>query len=495
MKGLCFSITKLNNKWDLLVLSTIIAIFTVIFSFISFQKHDHFQTFAWDTSFFVQELYHLKNLHPPLSSLYRMNALGDHFQIFFLTITFPFYLLWSNPKVIFFVQALLVSVSAIPLYKLSNLILSKRNLSTTYVRMASLVICFSFLFSVPIQAMVTDEFHNDPIATLPLISLIYFIYSKNTLGFWISFICLLITKETYGLFSIPIGLYIYLSTGNIKKALTTISIGLSTFLLLVYLIMPKLSPTGKYFHYAEGNHPSDISKKFLTQPLSVVTNFIDTPEKVATITISLAVFAFIPLFSGYHLLLPLSALALRFYDDTTPLLYRYNNHYASPLMPFLAVATIFGVYNILKFITLKRKIFPITSVILSPVLLIAALILSTLFLDIYLHGPINSLAKKSFYDTLEWEKNAKELISKVPDNAIIASQNSLLPHLSEREDFYLLPKYGNAEYIAVDLSDGPNKFSPLQTKQELSGLIKKLQEEKNFQVVWQKGEAMLLQRN
>lgn len=109
------------------------------------------------------------------------------------------------------------------------------------------------------------------------------------------------------------------------------------------------------------------------------------------------------------------------------------------------------------------------------------------------HGPINSVFKLAFYTTQPWEKDAHALINLVPPNVEIASQNSLLPYLSHRIRYHLLPDIGNSQYIAVDLSDGPNKYSPLNYQQTQT-LVNKLIANGEFTVIWQKNQSILLER-
>ena len=82
--------------------------------------------------------------------------------------------------------------------------------------------------------------------------------------------------------------------------------------------------------------------------------------------------------------------------------------------------------------------------------------------DYYLHAPINSILKKDFYVKKEWMKNNDMAISRIPQGASVAATNNLGPHLSQRDNFYLINgKETNAEFLIFDLIDGPNKYSPL----------------------------------
>jgi uncharacterized membrane protein len=475
---------------DIFGVFLLITFFIIIYTFISINKHNHFQTFAWDTSFFVQELYFVDKFQSPYTSLSGMNALGDHFQVTFLVLGGIIYQIWHSPESIFFLQAVMVCLSTLPLYLISRNLLKETKISSTGVYILSYALVFGYLFSVSTQGMLTDEMHNDPLAALPLLFVIYFFLQKRWLGYWISFTVLLLTKETYGLFAVPLGIFMLLVNRCYRQAIITMFAGLFTFWLLVSLIMPSLGKTNGYFHFSSSNNPSYLAANFLANPSLVFTKFIDKPEKIQTIVVGLTSFGFLPFFSQpQFLILPAASLAVRFYDDSTPLLHQYNNHYSAPFIPFLALASVWGIYRIVLFARQHKHRW--WKIIWIPIVLY--LIGFSLLQDLIFHGAVNSLLKPSFYSFQSWEVDAHELIKQIPPEVTVASQNSLLPHFSERDNFYLLPEYGNAEFIAVDLTDGPNKFSPANYS-DIKNLVDELVANKKYQVVWQKGQSMLLKK-
>jgi len=473
---------KISNLITILILGM-----TVLYAFISIQKHYHFQTFGWDTAVFDQQIYFLSHFRAPYSSLMRMNDLGDHFQLITIGLGAISYWIWQNANTLFIIQALAGCFSAYPLYLISQYLLGKTKLGEQKIGILSLIISFSYLLAVPFQSMLVDEFHNEPIILAPLIFVIYFALKKDWLGYWISFLITILNKEMIGFIGLPLAIITYLKTRNIRHSLATLIVGVGTSLLLLFYIMPKISGTSRYVHFGEGNNPSHLTSKFFGQPYSFITEMVNTPVKRHTIYASLFSFGFIPLLAPTELILPVFSLAIRFYDDSSIRLHAFNNHYAAPFFPLLAVCFVFGIYKLAKWLEnnghLEKYWWTIGLYML----------IFTTGQNYVFHGPINSLFKPSFYAVQQWEKDAHALIAQVPKTGVIASQNSLLPHLSQRDDFYLLPEIGAAEYIVVDLADGPNKFSPL-TQAETVVMIKDLLEQKKFEIIWQANQSMLLKR-
>lgn len=472
------------QKKHFFILYIILALSFFLYSFVGIQKHQHFQTFAWDTSFFVQQLYFVDKLQPPYTSLSNMNGLGDHFHILFLASGFLAYKVWADPRILFVLQALFVCSSGIPLYLLSKNLLDKSKLPKIGIAILSLILVLMYLFSVSMQGLLVDEFHNDALATLPLLWLMYFLYRKNNLGYWVAFGLLLLAKETYGLFAFFLGIYIAIGYRDFKKAIATAFIGLFCFYVLTYQVMPKISGSNTYFHFNEGNEPRIIIQNLIKNPATGFTSLFDSSEKIQTIFVAFLSFGFLPLFAPTQLIMPIFSLLIRFLDSSTQLLDTFNNHYSSPLMPFMAVAASFG---LAKFFQVCRRFNLKVSWQVVGIFLMTVLI----YQNFIYHGSLNSLFKKSFYQTSQWEYDAYELIMRVPITLPVASQNSLLPHLSQRNKFYLLPQVGDARFIAVDLSDGPNKFSPIN-KMQTAQLIQSLVDKGEYKIIWEKNKAILL---
>src|SRR3989344_3280704 len=109
------------EKWG--ILPVMIATASV-YSFISVAKHYHFQTFAWDLSFFDELIWKFSQGIEPTSSLVPLHVLGDHFQPIILLFSFP-YLIWNDVRVLLVGQAMIASISVYPVYLLARRVLKK----------------------------------------------------------------------------------------------------------------------------------------------------------------------------------------------------------------------------------------------------------------------------------------------------------------------------------------------------------------------------------
>lgn len=190
--------------------------------------------------------------------------------------------------------------------------------------------------------------------------------------------------------------------------------------------------------------------KYLTNPFLIIKNFLWPLEKIQTLFWSVFSFGLIPLF--YLPLLPIIfyQFASRFLDLQHPVRWTLFYHYSAELAVLMAVATIYGVRFILKKAGKNRSI-----LVTLVVWLLTVHFISNLILD----SPLKNLAKRQFWQGEAWMRDTRLILSMVPVNASVAAQNNLLPHLSHRQRIYLLPNFGDPQYVVVDLHTGQDNWN------------------------------------
>jgi uncharacterized membrane protein len=258
--------------------------------------------------------------------------------------------------------------------------------------------------------------------------------------------------------------------------------------------MPAISEKGIYQHEhlsSVAKTPQEFFLKIVVDPLFALRSLVTPPEKIKTLASSLLSFSLLPIFAPLGILLPLiEQFLIRFlYTGPQYTFWQNVNHHAAPTAMLLAISSIYGATTLIKKVHLSEK---------RLLQIITILIFATIIgQDILFKAPIHSIFKKQFYETQSWMKDNSILLTKVnsfsPDVSV-ATQNSLFPHLSQREKVYLLPELKDAEFLMVDLHDGPNKYAPLSFN-EMKELIDGLTADGKFTIVDEQGEAVLLQRS
>ncbi|PIP32188.1 hypothetical protein COV53_02050 [Candidatus Gottesmanbacteria bacterium CG11_big_fil_rev_8_21_14_0_20_37_11] len=457
----------------------IILVTGIIYSYISVTSHIHFQTFGWDLGYFDQLIWKISKGVYPYSTLSEVNILAGHFApILFLFA--PLYWIWSDPRMLLISQAFLVVFAAYPLY-----IICRDKIKNFPFCLA---VVFSYLFFIGTQWTILNEFHEVAVVPLLLSLLFYALEKEKKLLLWICIIGLLFTKEELALLVAAIGLTIYFHFKK-KEGIYLFIFSFIFFFFLTNFFMPFISEKGTYYHphlSSSAKTPSEFTLKLISDPSFALTSMVNPPEKIQTLLSSLLSFSLLPFFAPISILIPVvEQFLMRFlYTGPQITVWQNINHHAAPVSILLPLASIYATKRLVDKKNLNRaRLLAFLTIVLF---------ISSIIQDIYFKAPVHSIFKKQLYETLPWMYDNFEVLKFVPQNVAFATQNSLFPHVSQRNEIYLLPEIKNAKYIFVDLHDGPNKFSPL-SYEEMKIFIDKLS--KDYSVVYKKGDAILFKKD
>lgn len=312
--------------------------------------------------------------------------------------------------------------------------------------MLPLIIAVGYLLFHGTQFTLTNEFHQSAFIPLFLSLGLYFLETGKTKQGIESLLLLLLVREETALLIVGIGL-MYFVRRRVKLGASLVIIGIASFFFLVSWLIPHISSQGKYIHFGYGelgSTPTDVTLNSLKDPMRAVQLLASPKEKLIQVRNALLVFGGLPLLSPTSLIPVAIHYVVRFVDTRNVHRWFDTNHYAAPLGVLLAFATI-------QALSRARRA---TSIMLT------TLVVGIVGTNLLVHVPIFALTKSQLYFTPQWVKDADHLVAAVPKDIAIATNNSLIPHLSHRDKIYLLPDIRDAEYIVVDLSGGPNKYAP-----------------------------------
>src|SRR3989344_4584437 len=149
------------------ILFFFIALYIAYFTLASFLRYDNFYTGRYDLGNMVQTVWN--------TSQGRILAVSDDFGItsrlayhadFFLAFLAPFYIIWPNPKMLLLLQAVILALGGLFVYKLSLNILHRKTVS--------LIFAFSYLINPSLQRSNLYDFHAIVFATTFLLGAFYF---------------------------------------------------------------------------------------------------------------------------------------------------------------------------------------------------------------------------------------------------------------------------------------------------------------------------------
>ncbi len=177
-----------------------------------------------------------------------------------------------------------------------------------------------------------------------------------------------------------------------------------------------------------GAGPGAAFETILTQPLGVLGSLVSPPTKIRTFLMWVGPFLFLPLVSP--LALPAIPLVLARFLSSSPQHWTTGFHYSAPLAPILAMSAIDGLARVLRRIQNAPKRERIASGAVALMLLLCAILPGKL--------PVWRLLSPAYYREAEDEATARRALTLIPTTASVVAQDSLTPHLSQRQSIYTL---------------------------------------------------------
>lgn len=347
----------------------------------------------------------------------------------------------ENERIILVLQAIVLSAAVFPIF-----LIAKSRLPA----ILALAVSFLYLDFVGISGAVVYDFHEMALLPVILAWLFYFLQKRMFRSYFVALVLALSVREQVGLIIATMGFYIFSIIRNLRVAMATTLISLTWSILAIFLIMPALGQTYYSGFVKKDDSLSSAVFTYLANPIFAVESFLSPIEKIKTLFWSFFSFGLLPLF--YWALLPtiLFQFASRFLDLAHPVRWTLFFHYGVELAVLLSVATIFSLAWILKKFSKFRFL---------PILLFIFLLGTHGITNIILDSPLKNLFNVQFWQEQPWMSDTRFIISQVPKDASLQSQNNLLPHLSHRKEVYILPIVRGAEYLVVDLHPGQDNWN------------------------------------
>lgn len=384
----------------------IIFIFFLCYTTLSIVKHNHFLS-GYDLAIIDQVIWKYSQFKAPIStvvSFFDTPLYYDHVELIFILIA-PLYWVFDSPKTLLIFQTIAICSSAFPIFWLTKKYKLERTVSISIV--VSYLSFFGFQFSV------WSDAHSLLFGVSFITFFVYFLEVKNYKFASLFFILSIISKEDIALLTFLISFVHFLSIrSKWSFAFSLLSV---IYLYIVFFIFFQNIVPGGYRFSGSGGLLSN------TNPLSL----FDTSEKRQTIFYSLAWFGFLPLLSPIRLLPFIGDLAHYFVIGSTSVQRAHGifMHYRSSVSPLLAWATITAISKHKKLNKWYTGIY---------ILLCAA------FFQYYLHLPLSYMTKEWFWTTPSSVGDIKHVLEKLPEDASVATQVNIAPHISHRDKIYTL---------------------------------------------------------
>lgn len=481
------------------LLLLLLIIYCLIFSGLAVGRYYAFKTCAWDLGIFTQSLWTtlFANRFFYYTCELFINPSGCFFGVHFSPVLFfvlPFYRLYTAPETLLIFQSLIIALAALPIYKLA-----KEQLNS---RLAGLTFALAYLIYPAIQWVNWYDFHVQAFLPIFFTFTIYYATKRNWVQYFVFLVLSLMCIEHVAFITFFIGLYIAwrykrimisrikrkeIFTSEILVPLLTIAVSVIWYWFTLWQ-RDTFFPTNPIaieeflgaanFTILGAKSPLEIPVLILFRPLNAIQALIYNGHmKLLFLFLIFGPLAFYS-FRKPSALIPTIPWFLFSFVSQALVHYSLGNHYPAFITAFVFISAIFGVKSVYpsnKIKNLKKALKKI--LICSIVIFLIASPLSPL---VYVLFP----EKVIFIG--EHERILSNIISKLPQNVSILTQDNIFPHVSHNINAYVVPirhlttsiqnlvidfvnqTIDHVEYILLD-----NKTDPVSTSLVVSLLEKK----------------------
>lgn len=426
---------KLNDRK---LLSFIAAFIFISLGAVSIIRHLSLSSCAFDAGIFDQAIWNTTRGDILFSSLKNnMSLLGDHFEpVLFLIV--PFYWLWPNCLVLFILQALLLSLAIIPLYRIAKQVLNQRLLIFAFI--------ISYALSRPLRGVAYSDFHPECFL-LPLLFLAYyFLLQRKNMLLAAVVLILLLCKEDTGVLISALGIFAGLKKRYLCGSVLFVT-GVASVVITTKLIIPFFNPAHQFDYMNRlpfGPTYQDNLAAVMDNPL-ILGRLFWSKERIEYILKLLGPTGFLSLLSPAHYILFGAAIIKNLLPTNINFSGWYNitSHYTASVIPFVYISAVYGASVLMKRFSPK-----ITAGLLSFFIILC----SVLF---YGKGDVAKFNR--FLQSMRKVQALSKIgyLKRIPASASVSANLNLVPHLSHRKYvFEWNPSSRTSyitEYVVLDL--------------------------------------------
>jgi uncharacterized membrane protein len=475
------------GRRERVVLSALIALCAIVFSYLSVSRHYSFNTAAYDLAMYDQTVWNtsqgrwfqinlLEDTMPGLQ-----NKLGDHVEPILLPLAL-LYKIRSNPDVLLIVQALALAALIWPLYQLLRL-------WTRRIFLAGLGVTLYLLHPAMWNALLFD-FHPVTLAAACLMFAFWSLAQRRYKTCLLFAILAMMCKEQIGLIVALFGLYTWLFRKPQRRfAVLLVVIGLAWSILAIGVVNPMFQPAGVSYYLNRYGRLGSTFGEVLTSPFTqpdVVWSIVTSPKRVAYYGDLLLPLGGLPLL-GIELLLPaLPDIVLNTLSAFAPSR-TLDYHYAVVILPFLILAAVGGIDRLARWLSPKIN----RRLMLSAASILVLASMGAYQLDHY-HGflPLTDRYWPT-YTITPHDLIGLQIAARIPPEVVVSAQFDLVPHISQRPRAHIFPRIEDATYVFLDTQ---GVIEPFTNQAEYQSAVDQLLHDPAFEVVSQQDGFILLRR-
>jgi uncharacterized membrane protein len=445
-------------EWALIAL---VAAYTAYFTTFTLDVHHGLGTSAYDFGLYDQGVWLMSRFDAPFVTLMGRNLLGDHTS-FILVVLVPVYWVFPSAGALLFFQSFAIALGAVPVYLLGRTLLKREWLAV------ALAGCY--LLHPAVAWTNRENFHPDSFVA-PLVGMaIYAAVERRWRMYALFFALALLVKEDVSLVLVPLGIWVAVKRDR-RIGVLSVVCSLVYMAVAMFVVMRSLIgvPTRNAWRIPFGG-PTGVLKAVVTSPLEVVRHFLSDGRPFYLWQMT---FPFAWAFAAAPSVAMVSALVL-----TTNMLstfwyqYQVEYHYALIAVPALAMGTVWAVARVAE----RWR----TGVVLT--------VLCTALWSAWGWGamPFSRDLPPVWPSDHPVAVAARDLMSAIPDDAVVSTHYALTTHLARRHEIYMFPNPFSVELYGPDDSLAGTR---LEAADRVDFVLISAVLEPKYDLVWERERA------
>lgn len=436
----------------LAVVGALMALYVVVFGWLTWQQHRNYGTFGFDMGIHDQGIWLLSRFEDPYVTVVGRDYLGHHLNLvaFFYV---PFYWLGAGPSFLYLTETVALALGAVPVYLLARDQIGGRWWGTGFAA--------AYLLHPTIQWINWWHFHPDALMVTPLLFGWWFATRRRWLAFALCCVLAMVAKEDATTAVVMMGIVLTVRHWRDERrvGLLTICGGVAWFLVATKLLMPHFNK-GELAFYEDffpglGNGLGDIVRNAIVHPSRWYDPLLGRSTATGSRNPAL-VEAFRDDVYRYYtrLLLPLCVVALRkptllligapmvVINVLSSLSYTHDArfHYSAIVVVAIVLASIEGCA---AFVRRSRRTDPCVVAATAVGVVLACALIANM---VWSPSPLNRDVHTNGTWARPWLRDAPastaardRMLDLVPSDAGVSATYALIPHLTHRKVAYEFP--------------------------------------------------------
>jgi len=445
-----------SRNWWITSLWIAIFIYFILTLIISFSYHWGYMSSLTDLGTFDQAVW--GTLHSDFflntnTFSKKVSYLGIHFRPVLL-IFLPFYALLPKAEWMILAQSLALSLTAWPIYLLAK--------HVTKSELAALFWALAYIVNPFVIGVFPWVFRPESLA-VPFIAIALLSVEKSNFRLLLlSCFVIVLCKEHFGIMVIGFGILWGFRNRRWKQSLLLVLLGAMYSILVLGVVMPALSPTGKHVMIGSdldqlsrygwlGHSLKEVFQTVLFHPINVIKIVMLGMGGAKYLLVLLIIFLGFPLAAPEYLLPGLADMMANMLS-ANPMPRSLFAYHSISLIPVLTVAAVYGSERISHWI----KRFSVKE--------LAGFAVITSFILGYYFAPLPLPGARNFWKPVRFLNLPDPIVHTirytVGEEASVSAQNNVGSHFSQRKEIYRFPnKVGEVDAIVLRLESPTNNIN------------------------------------